>query len=341
VLGLSDKITASMIVIAFLVATLVGASEVAAQDACRGSATGGGLFRTVESRVNPWDARAVVGSTCEQGITVDINATRNSPPEATNGRTGGMDPTGRSVGQYSGPAYCRRDDHAFLPPQASAGIPCDAHTPGTTEDPRDFARSMFDHMDLPSLRLNMNPLRGMVAVPTWFWIEGYDGGVIGLVDNLQVSREECHREADRDEGGAARLDAGGSPVTHNECHTIIDTFTVEVRAWPKVFQWNFGDDQGKTVPCADTAAACPNGAGRPFTDPYTPSPIAHAYRWSSLGANGDADAYSIGLGITFGAQYRFSVNGGSRTGWEGLDDRDLSWSTRHQVQEAQAVLTRP
>jgi hypothetical protein len=297
---------------------------------------------SIDEEHGPYNIQQLVKDLGPSGFTTGVKAATRDPG-ASPSQLGA--PPSNKVPRYSdiGPlqAFCRRDDHAFLPTGALAGIPCDTDTPDQTTDPRQFARSMFDHLDLPSLQLNMNPRRGMVAVPTWFWIEGYDGGVIGLVDNLQVSREECHREADRDEGGAARLDAGGSPVTHNECHTIIDTFTVEVRAWPKVFQWNFGDDQGKTVPCADTAAACPNGAGRPFTDPYTPSPIAHAYRWSSLGANGDADAYSIGLGITFGAQYRFSVNGGSRTGWEGLDDRDLSWSTRHQVQEAQAVLTRP
>jgi hypothetical protein len=199
---------------------------------------------------------------------------------------------------------------------------------------------MFDHMDLPSLRVDMNPRRGMVAVPTWFWVEGYDGGVINLTDNLQLSHQECHREADRDEGGAVQLDGGGEPATHTACRTIVDVLTVEVRAWPRTFWWDFGDHNGQTVACPEIAA-CAAGIGRPYTDAFTPSPIAHAYRWSSLGANGEADAYEIGLRVTFGAQYRFSVNGGSRNGWVGLDDRDLTWSAQHQVQEAQAVLTRP
>jgi hypothetical protein len=104
--------------------------------------------------------------------------------------------------------------------------------------------------------------------------------------------------------------------------------------------WSFGDDKGQVVACADVAA-CPQGIGLPFTDVHRPSPIAHMYRWSSLGANGLADAYTIGLGVTFGAQYRFSINGHSRSGWDSLADRTLAWSASHQVQEAQAVLTRP
>jgi hypothetical protein len=199
---------------------------------------------------------------------------------------------------------------------------------------------MFDHMDLPSLQLDMNPRLGMVAVPTWFWVTGYDGNVISLTDNLELTHQECGRVADRDAGGAPSLDSSGAPTTHNECRTIVDTVTVQVRAWPRVYHWTFGDNQDKTVRCPEIAV-CREGIGLAFTDPHSPSPISHAYQWSSLGANGAADAYSIGLGITFGAQYRFSINGGSETGWQSLDDRDLSWTTGHQVQEAQAVLTRP
>ena len=180
----------------------------------------------------------------------------------------------------------------------------------------------------------------MVAVPTWFWVEGYDGGVVPLEDDLALQHQECHTVVDRDDWGAAQLDAGGSPETHSECQTITDTVSVEVRAWPRAFRWTFGDDQEQTVTCPEIAA-CPAGVGVPFTDSRNPSPIAHAYRWSSLGANGDADAYTIGLAITFGGQYRFSTNGGPRTSWEGLDDRDLVWSAIHQVQQAQAVLTGP
>ena len=80
--------------------------------------------------------------------------------------------------------------------------------------------------------------------------------------------------------------------------------------------------------------------GQPFVDSRHPSPVQHPYRWSSLGVNGAQDAYTIRLGINFGAQFRVTVNG-STGGWQGLPTRDLSWSASHRVQEAQAVLTRP
>ena len=82
-------------------------------------------------------------------------------------------------------------------------------------------------------------------------------------------------------------------------------------------------------------------SAQPYTEQRAASPIAHVYRLSSLGQGGVADAYTVQLGITFGAEYRFSTNGASASGWQSLGDRGLSWSASHQVREAQAVLTRP
>ena len=80
-----------------------------------------------------------------------------------------------------------------------------------------------------------------------------------------------------------------------------------------------------------------------FVDSSHPSPIQHPYIWSSLGVNGSQDAYTVKLGITFAAQYRVTVsgNGAGTNGWRSLQERELSWTTSHRVQEAQAVLTRP
>jgi hypothetical protein len=199
---------------------------------------------------------------------------------------------------------------------------------------------MFDRLELPGLKLGMNPRLGMVAVPTWFWAEGYDGNIIPLTDNLVVTHEDCQRDVERDAAGAVVLDQDGAPVSHRECRTVTDTLTVEVRVWPRAYQWTFGDEHGTTIGCPDIGA-CSAGLGLPYTNPRTPSPIAHAYRWTSLGRNGDADAYTIQLAITFGAQFRFSTNGASVNGWESLGERDLAWTASHRVQEAQAILTRP
>jgi hypothetical protein len=198
---------------------------------------------------------------------------------------------------------------------------------------------MFDRLDLPDLRIDMNPRLGMVAVPTWFWVEGYNGDVVPLTDNLQLARQECH-EVVAPASGSGVVNGAAAPTTHQACSVVYDTLTVQVRAWPKTFLWSFGDSHTQTVTCPELSA-CTSGLGLPFTDVHRASPIAHAYRWSSLGVNGSADAYRIDLAINFGAQYRFSINGVSGAGWQDLGDRELGWSAGHRVQEAQAVLTRP
>jgi hypothetical protein len=180
----------------------------------------------------------------------------------------------------------------------------------------------------------------MVAVPTWFWVDGYDGATIPLVDTLLLPRKECRRVVDRDGRGDVRLDDQGHPSSHPECRVLYDSVTVEVVAWPARYMWDFGDQQGVPISCAGQTA-CPAGLGRPYTDPHTPSPIAHAYQWTSLGQAGAAEAYTVQLQIQFGAHYRFSVNGQAMTGWQPLPERQLAVSASHRVQEAQAVLTPP
>jgi hypothetical protein len=295
---------------------------------------------SIRAKIAPYDVQGVVNDRDPKEFLTSLSAwlQQSSDPKAaaSAGVPHTSDPQVLTVPR----GYCWHDDHAFLPSSAQAGIPCDSSTTASNVDPGAVARAMFDHLDLPDLRIDMNPRLGMVNVPTWFWVDGYGGDVIPLTDNLVLTHEECHVAVDRDAGGLAVLDANGAPSTHRECHTLSDTLTVQVRAWPRSFDWSFGDDHAQNVVCPDLAA-CTAGVGRAFTDPRSPSPIAHSYRWSSLGANGSADAYSIGLVITFGAQYRFSINGRSGSGWQGLGDRQLAWTAMHRVQEAQAVLVKP
>ena len=229
---------------------------------------------------------------------------------------------------------CRRDDWAFLPPGTVGGVPCAGvaapnvtSTGGAGPDPHQVALAMWDQMAMPNLQLDFNPRRGMVAVPTWFWVDGYDGAVLPLSNTLHFSEQRCSRTTDPTTGEARQA-----------CSSIPHSLTVVVRAWPRLYTWDFGDGgPGEQLGCG-AVAACPIGLGRPFTDVQSPSPIAHAYQWSSLGINGAADAYTVRLVITFGAQFQFSRDGAPMSGWQELGDRALTWTAAHQVQEAQSVL---
>jgi hypothetical protein len=307
------------------------------------SACGGGVGSGAERRWETQFPAMRLGAVCDHGTNgfTTVLASRVTIPrsERAGAATGLPDVVASAPTLDPRPAYCRRDDYAFLPAGAMSGVSCDTTRSGTSLDPYQLAMATFGRMSLPSLELNMNPRLGMVAIPTWFWVEGYGGNVIGMSDSISVPREECSQVVERNESGAAVLDQDGFPAASRVCTIVVDTLSVEVRAWPRVYHWEFGDTRETFVRCPDVSA-CTAGLGRAYTDPRTPSPIRNAYGWSSLNVNGEADAYTVRLGITFGAQYRFSLNGTSSGGWEGLPDRELTWSAAHKVQEAQAVLTR-
>jgi hypothetical protein len=228
----------------------------------------------------------------------------------------------------------------FLPPDTLGGIPCLSIPQDQAFDPYPLAVRMAAELPPPDLRIGMNPARGMVHVPTWFWVEGYDGGTLSQSETVLQAHKICHLVAERGPDGLVTLDTEGRPRTRLDCHTDTTTFVVEVRLWPSHYAWDFGDNHGKDIACAGIGD-CPDALGVPFVDARHESPIQHPYLWSSLGVNGAADAYLVRLAITFAADYRVSIDGQDQGGWRGLPARTLTWSASHQVQEAQAVLSRP
>ncbi len=269
--------------------------------------------------------------------------------EPTLMRPGDLVPSGRidrplgPVSSFEPPMYCRRDDYPFLPQNALGGLPCMAARPADHIDPRSEALRMEAELTPPALRIGMNPQLGMVAVPTWFWVEGYDGQNISKTRTLIEAHEECRFVVVRDDSGEPVLAPDGRPALRRQCEPHTTTFTIDVQLWPSRYMWDFGDQHGQEVTCIN-ASTCLDGLGQAFTDSRHPSTIHHPYVWTSLGrtgVNGDRDAYRISLGITFSAAFRVRVNGGNPTSWQNLPDRELSWTASHQVQESQAVLTRP
>jgi hypothetical protein len=73
-------------------------------------------------------------------------------------------------------------------------------------DPASMAADLRDHVPVPDITVGVNPATGLVAMPSWFWIEGYDGSAIRTSD------------------------------------TLGDT-TVEVEVRPTGYRWSFGDGE--------------------------------------------------------------------------------------------------
>jgi hypothetical protein len=267
--------------------------------------------------------------------------------------------TAGGLANLAGPRIgCTRDDWAFLPPDATSGLMCSGRPPaapggrvalartvvvqgpsytvtdGQARDPRVWADRLEGEIGLPPVRLAMNPALGLVNVPTWFWVEGYQGEVLGKGQTVALESRICHTETVVQTGEAGQAASQSRDV----CETHIDYLTVEVRLFPTAYRWSFGDGAQQQLGCAGEPGACLAGLGLAYRDPRHPSPIAHPYQRSSLRVGG---AYAVGLTIDFGAEYRFQLNGAPLSAWAALPARQGQWATAHPVQEAQAVLTRP
>ena len=71
-------------------------------------------------------------------------------------------------------------------------------------DPVAVAADLLDQVPVPTIKIGVNPAPGLVALPSWFWIEGYDG----------------------------------APITSSRS---LSGVTVEVQITPTSYRWSFGD----------------------------------------------------------------------------------------------------
>jgi hypothetical protein len=321
-------------------ASLVGCTNEATVYARSGNAVAFGIFGDNGNGGIRYRSDFYVGQPGSLTTAGDTHSQRSNRGDSSSGLASSAGTTA-ATGPRAG---CIHDDWAFLSPAATSGLQCSG-VPTTTitigqttvsgdvRDPRVWAALLEGEISLPPIHIRMNPSLGLVNVPTWFWVEGYDGGTLSKGQTITLRHQECHDETvtHTDENGNA------SSSSSNVCNTITDFLTVEVRLFPARYLWSFGDGASQPVSCSGEPGSCRLGLGSAFQDPFHPSPIAHPYVRSSLHVGG---AYAIGLGIDFAAQYRFNLNDGPMSGWADLPGRHGSWSASHPVQEAQAVLVK-
>ena len=176
---------------------------------------------------------------------------------------------------------------------------------GDSTDPRDIALSTLGHVPLPNIELRSNPALGLVHLPGWFWVEGYDGRPFGIERRVTVPPEV---------GDAVPFDV----VPMDDPRRQATHYTVEVRIWPTQYEWDFGDGQ--------RLATHSLGKAHPAE-----SDIQHTYEHSSLGL---PQGFPVRLTVTFEADYR--VNGGPA---QGLPSFQQTYESGYRVQEIQSVLT--
>ncbi len=256
---------------------------VAAQDRCVRAPGGTSPNSELNTRVGAWDPEAFYHLECRGGVVASVVARQTTPGDdlhEDSNPQGGPSWTFRSV-----PIFCRRDDYLFLPPTSLGGLPCASIPINDAFDPLPLALKLEAELPPPDLRIAMNPARGLVRLPTWFWVEGYDGGALSQTETVLESHQVCHFVVLRDADGHPLLDQDGRPRTRRDCTIEHTTFTVDVQLVPSQFSWDFGDTAGRDIACTAGESSCADALGQPYLDPTHPSPIQHPYRWSSPGVS--------------------------------------------------------
>jgi hypothetical protein len=92
----------------------------------------------------------------------------------------------------------------WLPNAASSSNVTVVVDTGAAVDPVAVAANLLDQVPVPTIKIGVNPAPGLVALPSWFWIEGYDGAPITISRSLA-------------------------------------SVTVEVQITPTSYRWSFGD----------------------------------------------------------------------------------------------------
>lgn len=171
--------------------------------------------------------------------------------------------------------------------------------------PRLFVADVLEDVPLPAAKVRMNPDLGLVAVPTWFWVEGYDGRAFGVSRRVTIPAEI---------GDDVPVD----DVPRNDPRRRPTSLTIVVTVRPSRYEWTFGDGTRLVT----------RSLGRPYP---RVSDVKHTYEHSSLRS---PSGFTVGLTIEFTAEYR--IDGGAV---QALPPIRRSYESSYRVQEIQPVLT--
>jgi hypothetical protein len=169
-------------------------------------------------------------------------------------------------GDYRGLVWQPLPPDPGVPVEAVAPLPPDVRPGGGGGlDPHSVALDILSHIPLPDIQIRMNPGLGLVNLPGWFWLEGYDGQPFGESRTIVIPP--------------------ANPEDPNDHGT---SFTVEVRVWASRYGWDFGD--GKSL--------VKTSLGRRYP---AESDIQHTYQHSSLAYPG---GFPVRLTVEYAAEYR-------------------------------------
>ena len=155
----------------------------------------------------------------------------------------------------------------------------------------------------PNVQIGINPAPlGLTGMPSWFWIQGYDGSPFGAGTRIDVPPQ---------------VPAGypaGCPQPPGASLTVATQFI------PTGYDWAFGDRL-----TTSTLSTTSRGQAYPQR-----SDIRHRYEYTSLGR---PDGFPVSVTVHFHARYQ--ANGGP---WQALPAIAKTSTRGYPVQQAQSVL---
>jgi len=229
-----------------------------------------------------------------------------------------------------------RDTIIFeMPVGASNGFICIAPTGSSTPDSlAGFALAAESSIPWPRIAIGANPNDpATVAVPTYYWVSGYDGSArsVGISATVQEG-ERCTPTFETNPDGT-RTETG------QDCVPNMVTYGVVVTARPTTYSWNFGDNQKNPTKDGQQSVVTkpgPEGLGMPYQAPNWSSPIMHLFNVSSYQQEADG-GFPITLSITYQVDWQAGASAAGERQSGSLGSLQQTVARPQRVQEIQVL----
>jgi len=296
--------------------------------------------RSATASLNGGSAVASASVDPNQGIGTQLSTgnARRVPGSRQQGPAPGPDPLAQLISSLAQTACSANRDTIIYeaPVGATNGFTCVA--PSSSGGPgslADFALAAEGSIPWPNMAISANPNNpATVAVPTYYWVSGYDGSPRSV--EIEATVQEGERCTPVFE---TNPDDGTQTQTGQDCVPNMVTYGMVVTARPTTYTWTFGDNRQDPLKEGDESVVTKaglNGLGTPYRAPGWSSPIMHLFNVSSY-HHEDAGGFPITLRVTYQVDWdaHASATGEHQSGSLGAIPQTVA-RTQH-VQEIQVL----